>query len=231
MAMLTTYNQPMPRRWLPLLTFCLLLAPFVFFPELASANTIVSVAGDINLYSSFQAGLPPEPIALEVSWTQTNTYDNVSIFADLNGFGSSGSGIAYLTTAVGPGTTSANQVATPDSFTFPNTPQDVELFSGLTLGPGSYYITMYGTGGWGLAQDPSTTTVTLDPGASLGQPYQSNELTFPTFIPAADYATPIACCLVFAVDGTPVPEPNQLVPVALLGFALLGWRVRRKFYL
>jgi len=191
-------------------------------------NTIVSVEGGVNFYSSFQSGLPPEPVALEVSWSQTNTYGDVSILADLIGFGSSGSGIAYLTTAVGPGTTAANEAGAPDNFTFSNSQQDVQLFSGLDLGPGTYYLTLYGSGGWGLAQNPSTRTVTEDPGAALGQPYYSDDLTFPTFIPAADYANIIDCCLAFAVYGTPVPEPNQLWLIGLAGLALVCWKVHRR---
>ncbi len=208
--------------WVPVFKLCFFLTPFVPLSQIANANTIVSVKGDVNFFSIFQSGLPPEPIALEVSWSQTNTYGDVSIFADLGGFGSSGSGIGYLTTAVGPGTTSANHVAAPDIFTFPSAPHDVQLFSGLDLGPGTYYLTVFGTGGWGLAQGPSTATVTEDTGVALGQPYYSDDLTFPTFIPAADYANTIACCLVFAVDGTPVPEPNQQWAIGFAGLALVS---------
>jgi hypothetical protein len=221
----------MPSFRVPFFKVCLLLMPFVPFSQVAHANTIVSVQGDVNFFSIFQAGLPPEPIALEVSWSQTNTYGGVSVFADLNGFGSSGSGIAYLTTSIGPGTTSADEAAAPDNFTFPSAQQNVQLFSGLDLGPGTYYLTIYGTGGWGLAQNPSTTIVTEDTGAALGQPYYSNDLTFPTFIPAADYATPIACCLVFAVDGTPVPEPNQQWSIGFVGLALVCWKLYRRGFI
>jgi hypothetical protein len=221
----------MPSFRVPFFKLCFLFTPFVPFPQIANANTIVSVQGDVNFYSTFQSGLPPEPIALEVSWSQTNTYGDVSIFADLNGFGGSGAGIAYLTTALGPGTTAANEAAAPDNFTFPNSQQDVQLFSGLNLGPGTYYLTVYGTGGWGLSQNPSTTTVTEDTGAALGQPYDSDDLTFPTFIPAADYATPIACCLVFAVDGTPVPEPNLQWPIGFAGLALVCWKLYRRGFI
>ena len=163
---------------------------------------------------------------MESSWSQTNTYSDVSVFADLIGFGGSGAGIAYLTTSLGPGTTPADQVAV-ENFTFPTSQQNFQLFSGLDLGPGTYYLTMYGTGGWGLAQDPSTNTVTEDTGATLGQPYDSNDLTFPTYIPAADYSNTIACCLVFAVEGTPVPEPNQGWLIGSVSLALVCWKLYR----
>ena len=42
-------------------------------------------------------------------------------------------------------------------------------------GPGTYYLTVSGTGGWGSAQGPLTATVTEDTGVALGQPYYWND--------------------------------------------------------
>jgi hypothetical protein len=99
-----------------------------------------------------------------VGWSQTGTYTNVSISADVNITGSPGdppvkptdTGHSFLTTQVGAGTTVANQIA---SGTFAGTsdwasnphPNWITLFTGLTLGPGTYYLTLDTTGyggGW-----------------------------------------------------------------------------------
>jgi len=78
------------------------------------------------------------------SWTTSQTYTKVSISVSIGLFGSASSyhGAAYLTTSIGPGTTTAIASTT---FAGSNpSPQAVQLFSGLTLGPGTYYLTLAG---------------------------------------------------------------------------------------
>ncbi len=81
---------------------------------------------------------------LMASWTSSVAFDNVSIFAELGADNSSASLTAFLTNAVGPGTTAANQIAsvtlTPPFLDSPG----VLLFSGLNLGPGTYYLVLTG---------------------------------------------------------------------------------------
>lgn len=88
-----------------------------------------------------------------VGWTQTGTYSNVSISADVN---LCGTGSSFLTTQVGAGTTVANEIAS-GIFTGPSNcgsnpfPSWVTMFTGLTLGPGTYFLTLNGDafgGGW-----------------------------------------------------------------------------------
>ena len=83
-----------------------------------------------------------------VSWTQTGTFSGVAIQANLVLNGGAGTGTAYLTTQIGAGTTTAQQVATaPVSISNTNQQSLTTLFSGLTLGPGTYYVTVSRTSG------------------------------------------------------------------------------------
>jgi hypothetical protein len=81
---------------------------------------------------------------LMASWSSLVAYDNVSIFAEVGADNSSASLTAYLTTQIGLGTTAANQIAsvtlTPQAYDSPA----LSLFSGLNLGPGTYYLVLSG---------------------------------------------------------------------------------------
>jgi hypothetical protein len=90
--------------------------------------------------------------AFASSWTQSNSFTNVTVSAGLSSFGVPGqTGRAYLTRRLGPDTTPADQVASAQ-FAFPLEAGDVPLFTGLTLLPGRYYLSMIGNGdsgsGW-----------------------------------------------------------------------------------
>src|SRR6185436_34801 len=98
---------------------------------------IVSVDGPTTVGSTVDS-----TDAWYASWTQTNTYTDVSIAAKLR-FGPN-NGTAYLTTAIGPGTTVADELATL-SFTAPATSTLFHLFTLPVLGPGTYYLTLAGS--------------------------------------------------------------------------------------
>jgi PEP-CTERM motif len=85
------------------------------------------------------------------SWTQTVATTNTSIAAILDSSDQTRHGMAYLTTAIGPGTTSSSVIASTE-FT-PNNIADVKnltvetmlpLFTGLSLSPGTYYLVFQG---------------------------------------------------------------------------------------
>src|SRR5208283_1299944 len=115
----------------------------------AGGETIVSVSGGST------AGGPAINAAgggqfFSTCWTQPRAYSNVSISAPVQLWTEAGvpnpssyHGTAYLTTTLGPETKSA---IASTSFTGANTSaQTIELFSGLTLGPGYYCLTFAGT--------------------------------------------------------------------------------------
>jgi hypothetical protein len=144
------------------------------FGSFVSATTIASVG---KPDPSFPWGfLVNEQEALSVSWTQANSYTNVSIYAPLPTSGANDSNpvYAYLTSRSGSGTTQADEIAR--SLVYFSTAPDptVQLFSGLTLGPGTYYLTLWSPtmagGGWSAYTDPVTS---LDQGVSIGASRES----------------------------------------------------------
>lgn len=165
-------------------------------------------------------------------WSLTSTFTNVSITAGLL----SGSGYtAYLMNQIGPGTTVANQVAIASNFSIP-TGSTPPIFTGLTLGPGNYYLVVElpasGATGWTiLCAFAGTCSNTLGSGVSfLGT-------TTPASSPAA-YAP--ASSFTFrgdarehelTVTGTAAasaPEPSTVF-LSLPGFGVLAWtQVRRR---
>lgn len=156
--------------------------------------------------------------AVGVSWTQSATYTDVSISAELTGFGrTTETGRAFLTNSIGPSTTPANELAF-SNFLFPASESYVTLFNNLTLSPGSYYLSLVGDSpSWGSGWIVSNSDTIYDaPGISslsnlIG--YTSPRLTF---VPASDfYLSGVAAH--FQVEGVlQTPEPST----AALGFSL-----------
>ena len=139
---------------------------------------------------------------------------------------------------MGPGTTLADQVATT-TFAFPQiftgTPYpDVTLFTGLTLAPGTYYLTVIGTpgstGGWGNTTVPVVSSD--DPGATVlgffalsndGRPGTGKDPA--AYAPATNFFTGGGGAPLFSVTGNVVPEPSALALVgAWLGIGLVSRR-------
>jgi len=133
-----------------------------------AATTIYDVAGP----SPF--GFANQTVLVE-GWYQNASYNNVTITAPLEDNSSGGpiagvEGTVYLTNKIGPGTTVANLVAPPvpvsgltNAFTVRT------LFTGLSLPPGTYYLTFRSTNSNPLSmsmEGSSTPTQTFGPGVS-----------------------------------------------------------------
>lgn len=178
-----------------------------------------------------------------VTWTQTGTYNNVTIGANLatdNGLSTS-TGTAYLMTQLGPGTTAANEVTTPFAISVSGNPglnNMTQLFSHLTLGPGTYYLLINPTSinaPDSLDWDRSNPTLrTLDTGVTQG-----SDLTLSgsvaSFPPASSSVTSTnSVSLIFSVTGDPTvgvpsttPEPSS-IGMMLAGLAGLWLTVRKR---
>jgi hypothetical protein len=152
-----------------------------------------------------------------------NPYKNVSVSVSLGQASASPmDGIAYLTGRIGDDANAGTQIAST-GFTFPNpTGGNVQLFSDLSLGPGTCYLVLYSmlplAGGWRFAEIPSNITA---PGVTIGSseyyynpgvsvfgdfPYAPGVPFLPTFPNEK---------LVFSVEGDPlsqaaVPEPSAV---------------------
>jgi hypothetical protein len=176
-----------------------------------------------------------------VTWTETGSYTNVSIGANLaisNGL-STGTGIAYLVTALGPSATLANLVAT-DPITVSGNPgvnTMTSLFTGLSLGPGTYYLLINPTDinmTDSLVWDGGgTPTQTLDTGViQQADRMLSGTVATPPY-DSANIASTLSVSHLFSVTGTAVvgnsntPEPGTMGMLAL-GLGGLGVFLRRK---
>ena len=112
----------------------------------ASAGNILTIDGPDgdaeNGYGGYNISSGLEYLAQ--SWTQTSEYDNVSISAAFANFlGDAGNSVtAYLTSSIGPSTTSA--IATTTVSEPASGDAMVSLFSGLDLTAGTYYLVLQG---------------------------------------------------------------------------------------
>lgn len=153
------------------------------------------------------------------SWTQTGTYSDVSISADLFGLDAPNvTATAWLTTAIGPGASIADQLAT-------TTVNSDNLFSGLTLGPDSYFLVISissgsSAAGWSSSSAPAPITAA---DVTIGSSFFGTFLDFPAFGPSASLVAAPTVQFLYRVEGvtddqTAVPEPATL---SLLGAAMV----------
>lgn len=149
---------------------------------------------------------------VSTSWSQSKPYTGVSIAALVDSalVGQTPAADAYLTTRIGPGTTAMDEIA-HTRFTVPAelpvcSPSScggfVTLFSGLSLGPGAYFVTMapgvIGSTvvGWFPALNP---TVLVDAGVSEGASFIASAVA--PYPPASAFGV-IPFAMNFTVTGT-----------------------------
>lgn len=226
-------------------------AVLLFAGAAAQATTIVSVGNpDPNFTPGLLVG---EQEAISVSWTATNAYTNVSIYAPL-GQGAANDAnpvYAYLTTRNGMGTTKADEIATSIVY-FTSAPDPtVRVFAGLNLGPGTYYLSLWSPvmagGGWQFSLGPS---IVLDDGVSLGDDQAASRYVgldklfngnfaepLPNFyVPASFYGgfQLLNEHMVFNVESegafstTPEPKSIYLLGIPLIALALLMMNKKAK---
>ena len=173
-----------------------------------------------------------------VSWTQTGSYSNVSISAFLSNSGATGtgSGTVYLTDSIGAGTTATiNEIAHTTVSGIARAPSTaVGLFSGLTLGPGTYYlITASNLGGNGLAWNAyNSFTQTTAPGVVINPEETGPVGLVEAAYPPASVFNPGQEGLEFQVTGdltAVVPEPTTLwLAAAALFLGLVQHKTKRQ---
>jgi hypothetical protein len=181
------------------------------------ADTIISVTGPHG--STLALGATNQ--ILVTSWSSTQTYSNVSIaFESIFG---PFTGTAYLMTQIGPGTTTAQQVASGSYSVLSSSLSLTNLFTGLTLGPGTYFlvVTSETTGGWDTPYTAGPPVVTTGAGVTRGAQYIVNDgngvpnLAYP---PASTFSAlnPVYD-LKFLLEGVGLPTPTSTPTATLTG--------------
>jgi hypothetical protein len=192
--------------------FAFIVSVCAAFGSLDAQVTVVQRTGpQTTAYSIFANQ------ALGVTWSQTSPFTGVSVFATIGGV--PGSGFAYLTNRIGPGTTAAaNQIASTP-IVFPAASTETQLFSGLSLPPDTYYLTLAGSAGsWGST---STPTVNKAAGVTLFADYAT--FTPAAYPPSSSFFS-TGTNLIFRVTAA-VPESSAAVQFLFGGWslALLGF--------
>lgn len=229
-------------------TFVLAAMLWPALAGVAAATPIVGFGGPID-----SAGLGGLSLGAGrmTQWEQTIHVSNATITADLSTFlGVPADATAFLTNAIGPGTTTANEIA---HVTFPlpaltiGTLNTVTLFTGLDLPAAHYYLTI--TSAAGLWQDSDFVSWTRSGIPCLTPPVCEVDVPgFPTWQSFSVGADPYAPARTFtpfhfgfgvmhySVDGqldgtapplpTPDPEPGAPVPepasLVLVGTGLVA---------
>jgi hypothetical protein len=194
----------------------LLLAPLL--AGSVSGTTLYQVTGPEG--SAWAANTTQ---VLYASWTQSASFTNVGVSALLGG---SGTASAYLTNQIGAGTTAGNVIAST-TLSYPGSSTLTSLFSGLSLGAGTYYLVIGGTGAGDWPQ-ANPATVTTDASVS------ANGYGFCTtgsgscdfgFVPASTFVSfGLDSQLLVTGDAAAVPEPSTAgtTVVAMLAVLVCG---------
>lgn len=118
---------------------------------LLSMSSISLIAGNIySVTNSTDVSAPPLCLGtvcfsqvVMASWTSTVSFTGVSVSGEF-GADPSTSFTAFLMTSVGPGTTSADQIASVTVTPPSSDSRSLTLFTGLNLGPGTYFLVLCG---------------------------------------------------------------------------------------
>jgi len=203
--------------------YALLVA--VLFAGSASSATLFQVTGTAG--NAWNASTTQ---VLYATWTQSASFTGVDISALLSG---SGTATAVLSNQIGAGTTVGN-VITSTTLSYPVSATLTPLFSGLSLGAGTYYLIIGGTG-VGSWPQANPETLTTDPSVSAtGYGFcntsGSGSCNF-GFTPASTFVSfNLASQLLITVNpasGVPEPTTAATAAIALLVLAVFG-KFRRR---
>ncbi len=212
----------LPRLVLPIISFLMSSGG-------VSASTIISVTSGSNCCG---AGINVSD-ALQVYWTQTEEFQNVSVVVPLYSWTS---GVpfhvdAFLTNSTGSVTAFPPlAMSTFSAATAFGSPMDATLFSGLTLPAGKYYLTLTGSDPGGgpngaiwVAVEPGNPTLSIatQAGVTVSAAYQANGgILDSEYAPASSF---IAASNSYGsgfsnykitVTGDAVPEPSTWLLLA-----------------
>jgi hypothetical protein len=152
---------------------------------ICSILSLASLTAQTTIVSQTGAALSGFNTTSYASWTQTSAFSGVSIFGffvnqNPSGAGAAATGTAYLTTQVGAGTTVAQQIATAPISTTATVGTSTQLFSGLNLPAGTYFLVVSPTAGvagpntlnWSTNFNVNGVTVTTAAGVTANPDFQ-----------------------------------------------------------
>lgn len=162
------------------------------------------------------------------AWSQTDTWTNVDVVLQFYaGTSDTRTGEAYLTTAIGPGATVADEVASATLTSSATGLHTITAFTGLTLGPGTYYLSyLANVVGDDLYWRATQNAASVGPGVSdqggfialIGTPVAPYPPATSSTVWAAVAPSPWTVLPVLEISGTreasAVPEPGGLVLLA-----------------
>jgi len=173
-------------------------------------GVVISVSGPAappNGASGFNGDLGVGTSLAGVGWMTQNAFTNVNISVALQG-NAGATGVAFLMTRIGSGTTTANQT-TEASFVFPSTSSLVPVLSGLNLGAGTYFLiiqqTATGSTGNGVWLGTTTPSLTMAASVTATGEYWYNG-SIPSYAPASSFGRGLTDYYDFTVAS--VPEPS-----------------------
>ncbi len=207
---------------------------------LGNAAVVVSQTGNdggfdpLGYYAPYGSN---NPGVGAVEWSQTSTFFNVTISANVwEPNGQPIGTINYtLVTSIGSGSSYATSGVAEGSVTALYDPGYVALVTLPSLGPGTYYLVLDSPStdtGWSYGYPSGNSTIATDPSASfLGEYSSRGAFVDGGYTPGSTFfdSTPYVP-LEFSVesaDPTGAPEPRAMLMVGL-GLAGLGWLGRRR---
>jgi hypothetical protein len=216
--------------WFKMLGYAAFLLIIITADFAHSQGTIISVSGPAappNGASGFNGDLGVGTSLAGVSWSSTAAFTNVNISVALQG-DTGATGVAYLTTRIGSGTTIANQIASA-SFAFPSTLSLTPVFSGLNLSAGTYFLIIQqtATGNTGNGVWQGTTSPTLTSAAyvtATGEYWYYG--SFPSYVPSSTFGRGLTTYYDYTVTSVPEPSATWLILLGG-GVAILGHRRNR----
>ena len=198
--------------------------------QMAGASTIVQSSGNsaasvpLGFYAPYGT-----PTVFAVGWSQTSSYSNVAVFANLFVPGGGGTVDYALVTAIGPSTSFALDGVIHGSVSVPANPADIELFTLPILSAGTYYLVLDSptpNSSWQY-NFPFQSNYTTAPGVTfLGNQQAEFAAIDAAYTPGSTFS-PIGFPVEFSVTSTPsVPEPNLLAGIGLVLGAMAIRRYR-----
>lgn len=214
------------------LTACFLLV------QALGASTIVQSIGNseasepLGYYAPY-APYGITPIVYSVEWSQTSTFTDVDVSANL--FTSGGTGIVdyTLVTEIGSGTSFAANGIIHGSTATPSNPANVDLFQLSSLGPGTYFLVLdspVANTSWQYSY-PIQGDYTTAPGVTfLGDQWSSGTSINTAYTPGSSFSG-TSLPVEFAVTGTqatPEPATFGVTALAILGLAVVVSKSRTR---